>query len=415
VLTVARWPVGGIRTYVLYNYPTLAAAGYRFTFVGPADASFRAFRTELCDWDGAEFVEAPLRGRRCKLRSTVRKLLRSGRYNLVHSHGLTAAAHVALANLGPGVPHVVTSHDVFLPRHAAGTLGRIKLWILGRLLRRASALVNVGDDARLNLLEHIPTLRSSSCRIVTIPNGIQVSRFTEPTKRYRTVLRDQLGIGTDVTVLGYLGRFMEQKGFLPLLDALDNLIATGVSSRFHLVAVGSEDYEREYRREVEQRGLTRCVSFIPFTADAGSILRQLDVLLVPSLWEACPLLPMEAMAVGIPVLGSNCIGLREVLRDTPSVMVPLGDSHAWAAALHQAIVAPWTAPAQAFASEARARFDVSRSAEQLLQLFDDLLEENYGRCIRHHPMLQRREIPIALPGKRVPTGLQRPLGSPGRR
>jgi glycosyltransferase involved in cell wall biosynthesis len=395
VLTVARWPVGGIRTYVLYNYPTLAAAGYRFTFVGPADTSFRAFGAELRDCDGAEFIQAPVRGRRCKLRSTVRRLLRTGRFAMVHSHGLTAAAQVALANLGLRVPHVVTSHDVFRPGQVAGPLGRMKLWVLGRLLRRATALVNVGDDARLNFLEYLPTLRSSSCRVVTIPNGIQLSRFTQPEKLPRHRLREQLGIGDDVALLGFLGRFMEQKGFLPLLDALEKLIASGGSSRFHVVAVGSGDYEREYRREVERRGLTHCLSFLPFTADAGSILRQLDVLLMPSLWEACPLLPMEAMAVGVPVLGSNCIGLREVLRDTPSVMVRADDAGTWAAALHRAIVAPWTDAAGAFAPQARARFDVSRSAGQLLQLFDDLLEEKNGRRIRHHPVLQRRKVSIA--------------------
>ena len=37
VLVVVRWPVGGIRTHVLYNYPGACGVGYRFTFVGPAD------------------------------------------------------------------------------------------------------------------------------------------------------------------------------------------------------------------------------------------------------------------------------------------------------------------------------------------------------------------------------------------
>src|SRR5712692_6027683 len=56
VLVVVRWPVGGIRTHILYNYPTLARAGYRFTFVGPADGSLRTLQDSLADLGGLECV-----------------------------------------------------------------------------------------------------------------------------------------------------------------------------------------------------------------------------------------------------------------------------------------------------------------------------------------------------------------------
>ena len=53
--------------------------------------------------------------------------------------------------------------------------------------------------------------------------------------------------------MGFLGRFMEQKGFLVLLDALDCLVRQPLPRPFHLVAVGSDDYEREYREEASRR------------------------------------------------------------------------------------------------------------------------------------------------------------------
>src|SRR5579884_471509 len=64
VLVVVRFPLGGIRTHVLYNYPTLAAHGYRFTFVAPADAALDTFAESLRDLEGAEFVGVPARGPR---------------------------------------------------------------------------------------------------------------------------------------------------------------------------------------------------------------------------------------------------------------------------------------------------------------------------------------------------------------
>jgi glycosyltransferase involved in cell wall biosynthesis len=371
VLAVVRWPVGGIRTYLLYHYPHLAAAGYRFTFLGPADASFRALAEEVRGWDGAEVVEAPVRGPRWRLWRTMRSLLHRQRFDLIHSHGLTAAAQAVVGGLGWSVPHVVHSHDVFLPRQAAGLAGRARLLLLGRLLRRADAIVSVSADAQANLLEYLPGLARGRCRLVPILNGIDTARFAEG-GRGADGLRRRLGVGPEVFLIGFLGRFMEQKGFLPLLEALKRLAARGADRPFRLVAVGSGDYEREYRAEVGRRGLAGHVSFLDFVPDTAPVLRQLDLLVMPSLWDACGLLAMEAMAAGTPVLGSDCPGLREVLRGTPSLVAPPGDAAAWCEALARAIAAPWTEASRAFVPEARRRFDARRSAGELLRLFTDL-------------------------------------------
>lgn len=372
LLVVARWPVGGIRTYWLYNYPALQEAGYRFTFVGPEDASFATLRTSFADWEGVEFVSAPTRGRRCSLWRGVRSQLRTGRFSAIHSQGVIAAAQAVVANLGTGLPHVMTAHDVFRPCHTAGLAGRGKLWALGRLLRGLDVLVAVGEDVRSNFQQYLPGLVSSPCRLDCIPNGITTQHFARSAQEGE--LRRRLGIADHVFLFGFLGRFMEQKGFLPLLDALERLGHREGVPPYHLVAMGSGDYEREYRQEAERRGLIQKISFVPFVPDVGTVLPQLDLLLVPSLWEACPLLPMEALCAGVPVLGSDCIGLREVLRGTPSLIAPAGDGAAWCDALLQAMSAPWRSEASAYSDEARRRFDVAPAAERLRQVFDELLE-----------------------------------------
>jgi glycosyltransferase involved in cell wall biosynthesis len=106
--------------------------------------------------------------------------------------------------------------------------------------------------------------------------------------------------------------------------------------------------------------------------DVQPLLRQLDLLAVPSLWEASPLLPMEAMVAGVPVLGTDCIGLREVLRDTPSRMVRAGSVDQLYRGLRAALEEPRTEAARAFAGAARVRFDNRLSAQLLIELFSDL-------------------------------------------
>lgn len=369
VLTVVRWPVGGIRTHVLYNYPEAAADGYRFTFVGPADASLDTFAACLDDLTDSEFVGAPVRGPDCRMTGSVRRQLRSGRFVLMHSHGLTAATQAAVANIAVGLPHAATVHDPLRPGQFRGLRGRAKRWVMGRLLRRLDAIVCVGEDIRANLLEYLPALRRD--RLVVIPNGIDADRFA-PAGPPANELRRRLGLDPGVALVGFLGRFMEQKGFLPLLGAIERLVRGGPPRPFHLVAVGSGDFEREYRAEIERRGLGACVSMLGFVTDIRPVLRQLDLLAVPSLWEALPLLPMEAMVAGVPVLGSDCIGLREVLRDTPSQVVRAGDVDALYRGLREALAAPRAEAARAFAPVARERFDNRHSARKLVELFGEL-------------------------------------------
>jgi glycosyltransferase involved in cell wall biosynthesis len=267
------------------------------------------------------------------------------------------------------LPHVVTLHDVFLPRHVARWGSRVQLWLVRHLLAQSDVIISVTNDVQDNLLQYLPGLRHANPRLVTILNGIDVDRFSDTTPT-RSTIRDDLGIKPDVVLVGFLGRFMEQKGFLVLVQAIDSLMKRGSVPRFQLIAVGSGDFRREYQREVEQRGLTSWITFVNAVTDAAPILRQLDLLAMPSLWEAAPLLAMEAMVSGVPVLGSDCIGLREILRNSPSVTVPTGDVAAWANALSEAVRRPWADAARAYAPEAIRRFDVRTSAAQLLRVMN---------------------------------------------
>jgi glycosyltransferase involved in cell wall biosynthesis len=370
ILIVMRWPLGGIRTHILYNAPLAHEHGYRFTFVGPDDTSFATFAATFSRFPGVEFVRVPVHGKSCPLWKAVRRELRTGRYDLLHSQGVIATVQSVAGCWGMGVPHLMTLHDVFRPCHFAGWRGRLKHWLLGRLLRRLTAIVSVGEDVQANLLEYFPSLERAAPRRVTIPNGIDARKYAAAGSTHADELRQQLGLSSDTALLGFLGRFMEQKGFLVLLDALQQLAATSAEMPFHLVAVGSGDYKREYQREIQRRGLSAVVSLLDFAPDVLPILQQLDLLVMPSLWEALPLQAMEAMAAGIPVIGTDCIGLREVLRGTPSRLVRAGDATALRVGLADALRSPWTAEAREYAAEACRRFDNQSSARRLIELYD---------------------------------------------
>lgn len=376
VLAVVRHPVGGVRTHIVYTYPYLRQAGYRFTFVIPDGEACGPFIDDVADWDQVEVLRVPYHPRKRfhpVFRPVLRRLLKERSYCLIHSHGVQAALPALFANLGVRVPHIMTSQDVFHRVGFSGPVDRLKLFGLGQLLRRLDVLIAVSEDTRQDHLHYLRSLSRGPCRVEMIHNGIPIDRFCNASEQTPAALRQRVGIRGDVCLMGFLGRFMEQKGFLVLVDAIGELLRRPGVRAFHLAAVGSGDCLVNYQRVLATRPeIARRITFLEHTQNVAPILRELDLLVMPSLWEAHPLLPMEAMLAGLPVVGTSCLGLREVLRGSPSVMVPPGDAAALADALHHAIAAPWTEEAETYISIARERFDVRHTGEALCRLVDQV-------------------------------------------
>jgi glycosyltransferase involved in cell wall biosynthesis len=373
LLVAARWPVGGIRMHLQVNAPYLTEAGFACTYVAPAGEILDSLRVGLDHLPGAEFIGVESTTKGCNLWPTLRRQVRSGRYALVHAHGMTAACHATAAVLGLSVPLLVTLHEPLRANQFVGLGGRVKRWLLGRLLRRSAGLVTVSEDARANLIESLPGLASVAHRLAVLPNGIDAARYEAAEFDPPGDLRRRLGVAAGVSVIGFLGRFMPEKGFPVLLDALSRLSARPDTPHWHLAAFGSSDYRREYQRRIDVSGLSSHVTLCDFVPDVRPLMPQFDLVVVPSLWEASSLVSMEAMAAGVPVLGSDCPGLREVLRDTPSRTVSVGNADVLAEGLLEALRRPWTHVARTYAPNARLRFDNGRSARGLVKLISGFL------------------------------------------
>ena len=95
---------------------------------------------------------------------------------------------------------------------------------------------------------------------------------------------------------------------------------------------------------------------------------------MPSLWEACPLLPMEVLATGSPLIASDCIGLREVVADTPTTIIPPRDSQALADAIRRHMETDLESRFAAYADEALRRYDVSQQAVGILEMYRELMD-----------------------------------------
>jgi glycosyltransferase involved in cell wall biosynthesis len=132
---------------------------------------------------------------------------------------------------------------------------------------------------------------------------------------------------------------------------------------------------REYRALIERRGLADRFSFLGFVPNARKLMPWVDAVVMPSLWEACPLQTMEALAGGAPYIGTDIPGVRELVESSPAIIVPPRDAAALAGAMETVLAAPDEARsrARAFAPTGRERFAVQASASGLERLYDEVL------------------------------------------
>lgn len=365
ILLVVRYPVGGIRTFFRYVYKNFDAKKYHFTLVAPDLPETRMLLEDLKGLDlSYEPTEKDVTNR--TLFRIASRLIRNGSFDLVHSHGYTAGVCSIVGALWTRTPHILTCHEVLTDGQFVGLLGVVKKVVLGIILLMIDCIHCVSHDARANLLASLPILKLFKRNVIVIHNGIEVSRFLYAETRD---LRRELELPPSTFLIGFLGRFMSPKGFKYLVAALGEIVKKRDLPRLPvLLCFGEDGFMREERDEVKKLGLAEAVYFLPFVGDVGPTLKGLDVIAIPSLWEACPLLPMEAMVAGIPVIGTDCVGLREVLRDTPATVVSTRDSVGLAAALVMEMKTPTKAKTSNFSLKAAARFNVNERAVEFENL-----------------------------------------------
>lgn len=360
VLIVARRPVGGLRTHLLLTWTALRDAGFAFTFVGPADESLDRLRASFGSSAEAEFIGVPVENRRCRLWPVVRDLLHDGSFALLQSHGVTAAAHAALANLPLGVPHLTVLHEPLHAPRSPSCLGRLKHWMLEQALRRSDAIVVVGDEVRESLLEISSALRSLFERVYTIPNGIETRGYTFTPETPLAELRLHFGSETRAILIGFSAGTAREIGIRALDEA-----ARRLARPFHLVGFDAKS-------EISPCGLEDTLVLLDGSSEVRALMPQFDLLVLFSGEEASRYAAMTALCSGVPVLAVDTPGLCGILCDTPASMLSSRDPAALTQGLRFALDDATTARARDFVPEARMRFSLSDSIRRWTTMLESL-------------------------------------------
>jgi glycosyltransferase involved in cell wall biosynthesis len=372
VLNVVRHPIGGIRNYLGYTYSQLDPSVYRATVLTVDRPEAKLLPAGMAPL-AVDLVTVPQDKAFYRLWLKVRELRRTQEFHIIHSQGSTAALVTSLSGWRAAPWHVVTLHETFRDSQFEGAAGNVKRHAVGRLLGRADAIIVVTEDALENLKKFIPLSASAMKKVELVRHGIAVDTLVrEAEADAAPLVESELPAGT--LVLGYVGRFMPEKGFDVLIDAVALLKARLGAARppFKIVAVNDGAFVEEYRRKVADFGLADWFTFTAFRASVAGVLTQLDAVIMPSLREAAGLVAMEALVLGCVLIASDCIGLREITVDTPAISTKAGDPASLAAAIERFVASRETyqAEARAYTDTARRNFDVAVTARRLVEIFD---------------------------------------------
>jgi glycosyltransferase involved in cell wall biosynthesis len=370
ILVVLRW-LGGIRTFCRYVYNTFEKECFDVTFLAPDVPEMQYL---LDDLKKLNITYIPIKCDPAHANldlKTVYKTILKGNFNLIHSQGFTAGAYSAIPAYVKKIPHIMTLHEVFTDGQFAGLKGHLKKRFVRSIVPFIDLVHCVSHSAGKNFLEYVPNMKSNG-RMVVVPNGIEVDRFLNSPKRN---LREELSLKDDTFLIGFLGRFMSPKGFRYLIDALGILLnSKRTSNKPMVIAVNDGGFLSAEKRRITELGLNEYVTFMPFQQNVAPVIKGMDVVVMPSIWEACPLLTMETLVSGVPFIGTDIPPIKEILEGTPGKMVPPRDAESLAGVIHQELEKPSRSIAERYAFLAAERFDVKKQAKQLMDIMINLIE-----------------------------------------
>ncbi|MBW8295258.1 glycosyltransferase family 4 protein [Sphingopyxis sp.] len=327
---------------------TLASRPRRFAFGWWLALRHRAPGWKALLWSQFHFVEALL---------LARLLVAAGATRL-HSHfansGATVgmiAAHVAQ------LPWSLTLHGISETDYPAGLL-------LTEKLERASFVACASYFMRAQAMRHAAPTHWSKMTIVRC--GIDVSALPPP------AVHSAAGPAR----LLFVGRLSPEKGLFGLLDALAALAASGLE--FELTIVGDGPLHASIRARVSKLNLGERIRFsggLPEAATLAEIARS-DILVLPSLMEGLPVVLIEALALGRPVVASRVAGVPELIDEGQSgYMFAPSDWCDLAAVLQRLLAArgDWAAMGEAGRQRVVAEFLSDHAAARLAHLFEGKL------------------------------------------
>lgn len=233
---------------------------------------------------------------------TLKDIIRDHKIDIVHSHLSRMNMYGFVASIFTPAVNVMTIHG---ESGFSGWLARIYYFLFGNISGRVVAVSNLLAESFCKRTLVRPA------KVEVVHNGIDVSRFKGKFDRDEVLKRYNLP--TEAILILAVGNIRPIKGYDLLIDAFELIVAKEPEAR--LLICGGEIYE--HRKNLQERIVSHNCSekivLAPFAEDIEAVYSAADFYVLPSVSEGFSLTTVEAMASGLPVITTDCLGPREII------------------------------------------------------------------------------------------------------
>ncbi|MCA8922983.1 MAG: glycosyltransferase family 4 protein [Planctomycetes bacterium] len=262
----------------------------------------------------------------------LRGIMKRGYFSFAHAH--TSHAHtlgaVAAASLGRRRPRMIVARrvDFSIFRRSFFGLNHLKY------LHGVDRYITVSEAIkRVLIADGVP-----AAKIECVHSGIDVGRIVRAPER-TAALRAELEVPADHKLVANVAHMADHKGQRYLLEAVPAVLAEHPRTTF--AVVGDGELRADLERQARELGVADRVRFPGFRTDVPSLLKALDVFVMPSHMEGLGTSVLDAMAAGTPVVGTEAGGMPEMVHDGETgLLCPIRDGAAIARAINRYLADP---------------------------------------------------------------------------
>jgi glycosyltransferase involved in cell wall biosynthesis len=238
-----------------------------------------------------------------------RRYLQGRSIRILHSHRYKENLLAALLARICRIPWVVrTQHGLPEAPHDLRKYKQKFVQTLDRFVARHATdrIISVSEELRAHLLKHLDPRK-----VVVIPNGLDTCRVSS--RLTPREAKERLGLPASCRTVGYAGRLEPVKRLDLFLAAAKLISARMPEARFLIVGAGCE--ANPLREIARATGLEKVVLFLGHRDDIYDVLRALDVFVLCSDHEGLPMVLLEALYLGVPVVARAVGGITDVILD----------------------------------------------------------------------------------------------------
>ncbi|MHA1268002.1 MAG: glycosyltransferase family 4 protein, partial [Candidatus Helarchaeota archaeon] len=248
-------------------------------------------------------------------------LLHKERYDVVHTYTATPGFLGRLSAFFTRIP-AIFHHQAGWTVTEYSTLKEKLIYYpletLAVFLSTKSICVSHAVRKQANRFKLMP-----SKKLVTICNGIDPTPFLRPPTND---IRAELNVPKDCILIGNTGRLARQKDNISLVRAMPILMKLLPNKNIQLLLIGDGPERPKIIELIQKANLQNVVKLLGFRKDIPNILANIDVFVSPSLWEGLSISIMEAMAAAKPIVATNILPNKELIKHEETGLVVDPDS-----------------------------------------------------------------------------------------